>query len=142
MNPFVNPNNRSISLPQGCKDLIDVLQGPSPPDIGREEAIRRLIRAILFEAQKEGARELFIGPASSKGIPIRYKVEGTWYEMHPFPSRIRPAVVAELGSMAGFPEGPFPKEGLLSEVSESVLLQWRIRITEAEGDCEFTRASR
>jgi hypothetical protein len=142
MNPLVNPNKRSISLPQGCKDLIDVLQGPSPPVIGREEAIRRLIRAILFEAQYDGATELVIGFASRKGTPIRYKVEGTWYEMHPFPSRIRPAVVAELGRMAGFPEGSFPKEGLLSEVSDSVLLQWRVRITEAEGDCEFTRASK
>jgi hypothetical protein len=26
MNPFVNPNKRSIALPAGCKDLIDVLQ--------------------------------------------------------------------------------------------------------------------
>ena len=142
MNPFVNPNKRSISLPQGCKDLIDVLQGPNPPVVDPEEAIRRLIRAILFEAQKECATELVIGPATHKGTPIRYKVKDTWHEMHPFPSRIRPAVVAELGRMAEFPEGSFPKEGLLSEVSESVLVQWRVRITEAEGDCEFTRASK
>ena len=27
MNPFVNPNSRSISLPDGCKDLGDVMGG-------------------------------------------------------------------------------------------------------------------
>lgn len=142
MNPFVNPNKRSISLPKGCKDLIDVLQGPSSPVVDAEEAIRTLIRAILFEAQSVCAKELVIGPARRKGTPVRYKVEDTWHEMHPFPSRIRPAVVAELGRMAGSPEGSFPKEGSLSEVFGSVLLQWRVRITSAEGDCEFTRAAK
>ncbi len=26
MNPFVNPNKRGVSLPKGCKDLIDALR--------------------------------------------------------------------------------------------------------------------
>jgi hypothetical protein len=142
MNPFVNPNKRSISLPQGCKDLIDVLQDPSLSVFDPEVACRCLIRAILFEAQKECATELVIGLASRKGTPIRYKVEGTCYEMHPFPSRIRQAVVAELGRMTGLREGSFPKEGPLSEVFGGVLLQWRVRITSAEGDCEFTRVAK
>jgi hypothetical protein len=30
MNPFVNYQNRSIELPEGCKDLIDVLKPNSP----------------------------------------------------------------------------------------------------------------
>jgi hypothetical protein len=28
MNPFVNPTQRGVDLPDGCKDLIDVLQQP------------------------------------------------------------------------------------------------------------------
>jgi HSP20 family molecular chaperone IbpA len=31
MNPFVNPNHRGVSLPAGCKDLVDLLQFPSAP---------------------------------------------------------------------------------------------------------------
>ena len=27
MNPFVNPKKRSVQLPKGCKDLVDVLRG-------------------------------------------------------------------------------------------------------------------
>ena len=27
MNPFVNPKNRGVLLPKGCKDLVDVLRG-------------------------------------------------------------------------------------------------------------------
>jgi hypothetical protein len=139
MNAFVNPNKRSISLPKGCKDLIDVLQPPSQVE---EDAVQRFILLLLFQAQQNCATELVIGPATRKGTPIRYKVEDTWHEMHPFPSRVRPAVVAELGRMAGFPEGSFPKEGPLSGVFGSVALQWKVRITDAEGDCVLTRAAK
>ena len=139
MNPFVNPNKRSIALPKGCKDLIDVLQPPSQVE---EDAIHRFILLLLFQAQQDCATELVIGPATRKGTPIMYKVEDAWHEMRPFPSRIRPAVVAELGRMAAFREGPFPKEGPLSGVFGSEVLRWKVRITEAEGDCVLTRAEK
>jgi hypothetical protein len=139
MNPFVNPKKRSISLPKGCKDLIDVLQLPGQLE---EVSVQRFILLLLFQAQQDHATELVIGPATRKGTPIRYRVEDTWHEMHPFPSRIRPAVVAELGRMAGFPEGSFPKEGPLAGVVGSVVLQWKVRITDAEGDCVLTRAAK
>jgi hypothetical protein len=139
MNPFVNPNKRSISLPKGCKDLIDVLQPPSQIE---EHTVHRFVLLLLFQAEQDYATELVIGPATDKGTPIRCKIEGTWCEMHPFPSRIRPAVVAELGRMAGLAEGLFPKEGLMSEAFGSVLLQWRVRIAAAEGDCDLTRAAK
>ncbi len=38
MNPFVNPRKRGISLPKGCKDLIDALhrrERPRADDIPR-----------------------------------------------------------------------------------------------------------
>jgi hypothetical protein len=138
MNPFVNPKKRSISLPKGCKDLIDVLQ---PPSHLEEFSVQRFILLLLFQAQQDCATELVIGPATPKGTSIRYKVEDTWHEMHPFPSHIRPALVAELGCMAGFSEGLFPKEGPLAGVVGSVVMQWEVRITDAEGDCVLTRAA-
>jgi len=41
MNRFVNLKKRSLSLPQGCKDLIDVLNED-------KEAIKRFVCLLLF----------------------------------------------------------------------------------------------
>jgi hypothetical protein len=138
MNPFVNPKKRSISLPKGCKDLMDVLEGP---ECKRDIAIERFVRLVLLQAQQDHATELVIGPASGTGIPIRYKVDATWYDMGPFPSYIRPGVVAELGRMAELPEGPFPKAGTLRLAFGKVQVRWTVRIKDTEDDCELTRLS-
>lgn len=45
MNPFVDPNKRSVSLPPGCKDLIDVLRSQS----GVESADDLVIKPERFE---------------------------------------------------------------------------------------------
>lgn len=138
MNPFVNPKKRGISLPQGCKDLVDVLQGPERK---REVSIKQFTGMVLLQAQQDRATELVIGPVGDGGAPIRYKVNAIWYDMPPFPSYIRPGVVAELGRMAELPGGPFPKEGILRLAFDGVDVRWRVRIKDAEGDCELTRAT-
>ena len=136
MNSFVNPNKRSISLPKGCKDLVDVLEGPERK---RKVAIERFIRLILLQAQQDRATELVIAPVSDGGTPIRYKVGAIWHEMSPFPSHIRPGVVAELGRMAELPEGPFPREGILRLAFGKAQVRWRVRIKDMEDDCELKR---
>jgi hypothetical protein len=45
MNPFVNAKNRSVFLPSGCKDLIDVLNRPSRRG---EDPARIFIRLMLI----------------------------------------------------------------------------------------------
>jgi type II secretory ATPase GspE/PulE/Tfp pilus assembly ATPase PilB-like protein len=135
MNPFVNPKKRSISLPKGCKDLVDVLRRRERK---HEDAIRRFIRLVLLQAQQDRATELVIAPAGGGGTPIRYKVDGTWYEMSPFPSHIRSGVVTELERMAQLLEGPFPKEGIVGVAVAGTQLRWRVRITGADADCVLT----
>lgn len=132
MNPFVNPRKRTVSLPKGCKDLVDVLDGP---DRQLQVAIKKFIRLVLLQAWQDRATELVIASVSGRGTPIRYKVEGTWCTMSPFPAHIRPGVAAELGRMAKLPKGSYPKEGIFTVVFENELMQWGIRINEAEGDC-------
>ena len=137
MNPFVNLKKRSISLPSGCKDLIDVLQTSERPD---ESAIRRFIHLILLQAQQDQAMELVIGAApATQDTPIRYSVEGTWYQMSPFPSHIRPAVVLELARMAKLPPGQFPSEGVLDVTFGSVGLRWTVTMTSVDDDCVLMR---
>ena len=41
MNPFVNPRKRGVSLPKGCKDLIDALQRGERPRA--DDVSRRLL---------------------------------------------------------------------------------------------------
>jgi type II secretory ATPase GspE/PulE/Tfp pilus assembly ATPase PilB-like protein len=137
MNPFVNPNKRSVSLPSGCKDLADVLKySEFKPD----GAIRRLIHLVLLQAQQELATELIIGIApQSGGTPIRYKIEDAWYDMSPIPSRIRPDVISELVRMAKFHAGQIPGEGVLDESCGDVRLRWIVAMTSADGECILVR---
>jgi len=137
MNPFVNPKKRSVSLPSGCKDLIDVLQRP---DSEHESAIRRFIHLVLLQAQQDSATQLVIGVTpTSGGTPIRYKVEDTWYDMSPFPSHVRRAVIAELSRMARLPIDEFPNEGVLDVTFGDVRLRWIVGMTSADAECMLTR---
>jgi hypothetical protein len=124
MNPFVNPNKRGISLPSGCKDLIDVLKPSSPK---QDDTVRRFIFLVLIQAQEDGATQLVIGVAPpNSGVPIRYQVKGTWYEMSPFPSHIRHDVIAELGRLAKLPSGQFPNQGTLDVTLGDFRLRWTV----------------
>ena len=137
MNSFVNPKKRSISLPSGCKDLIDVL---NRRESGHDVAIRRFIHLVLLQAQQDQATELVIGiPLPNGGVPIRYKIEETWHEMSPFPDHIRQSVISELIHMARFHAGLIPGEGVLDESFGDVRLRWIVTMTHADGECMLVR---
>ena len=138
MNPFVNPKKRSISLPAGCKDLADVLGGP---ELAAKDPIRRFITLVLMQAEADRATELVVGvaPEGGEGTTIKYKVEGAWYDMSPFPSGIRARVVSELGRMAGLRKGQFPQDGVLSVPLTERRLTWRVRIASPTAECVLTK---
>jgi hypothetical protein len=143
MNPFVNPKKRGVSLPTGCKDLIDLLkrhnEALASPALGN--VVRQFIHMILFQAHQDQATELVIGvPSPSGDTPIRYKVGDSWYDMYPFPSQIRHDVVAELASMAHLPDGKFPKQGVLSILSVGIRLRWVVSLASPDGLCTLVRA--
>ena len=136
MNQFVNPKKRSISLPGGCKDLADVLKHS---ERSNKSPIKRFITLVLMQAQQDCATELIIGSAHANGdTPIRYKVEGSWHDLTPFPSHIRSRVVSELGRMAGLPSGQFPQDGVLAMSLEETQLLWRVRIASPDAECILT----
>jgi type II secretory ATPase GspE/PulE/Tfp pilus assembly ATPase PilB-like protein len=138
MNPFVNPKKRDISLPHGCKDLADVLTHPR----ASKSPIRRFINLVLMQAQQDCATELVFGvpPSDADGTPIRYKVEGRWYDMSPFPSHIRRRVVSELRRMAGLAKATFPLDGVLAVRLSGAQLAWRLRISAPDAECVLTTA--
>jgi len=103
-------------------------------------AIRRFIHLLLFQAQQDHATELVIGVSEADGeTPFRFKIEGTWRGGPPFPSRIRPEVIAELVRMAGFHAGQIPGEGVLDERLGNLRLRWIVGMTDAEGECRLVR---
>ena len=137
MNLFVNPKKRSVSLPSGCKDLIDVLQRS---DSKHESGVRRFIHLVLLQAHQDGGTELVIGATqASGGTPIRYKVGDTWFDVAPFPSQFRRDVIAELARMAGLPAGHFPIEGVLGVTLGDVRLRWIVLMTSADAECILMR---
>lgn len=137
MNPFVNPNNRGISLPDGCKDLVDVL---NLSEFIRVGSIRPLIRVVLYQAQQDQATELVLGTAPPIGeTSVRCKVKGAWHAMPPLPSHLRPAIVSELARMASLPQGGFPCEGRLNAAFAGTKLRWVVKMHSADGECRLTR---
>jgi hypothetical protein len=137
MNPFVNPKKRGVTLPKGCKDLVDVLKHSEPNQSG---AIHRFICSLLAQAQQEQATEIVIGVASTKtGTPVRYKIQDTWYDLTPFPSHIRPDVMLELARLARFPRGQILGEGVLDESFGEMRLRWIVAMTSADGECMLNR---
>ena len=57
MNPFVNPNRRSVLLPNGCKDLADVLRLPA---LETGDRVQIFIRQMLLHAEIVHASEIVI----------------------------------------------------------------------------------
>ena len=137
MNPFINPKKRGVTLPSGCKDLVDVLKRS---EAKHDEAVRRFIHLLLLQAYQDQATELVIGKASpSGGTPIRYKVEETWHDLSPFPSHIRPAVMSELERMAHFQAGQFPDGGVLEVTFGEVRSRWIVMMTSTDEECMLVR---
>ena len=139
MNPFINPKKRGVSLPYGCKNLTDVL---GHPGAAAKSPIRRFINLVLMQAHQDCATELIFGvaPADSGGTPIKYKVEGRWYDLGPFPSHIRRHAVSELRKMAGLAKAQFPLDGVLAVRLSKALLVWRLRISDPDAECILTTA--
>jgi hypothetical protein len=139
MNPFVNLKKRGVSLPSGCKDLIDVLHRPKRRG---EDPARIFIRLMLMQAHDHRATELLIGSALAPDSTITEKVGGTSYHLSALPSDFRSSVTEELGRMAALPAGPFPKEGEIFVRPETTQLRWKVRMSSPDGEILLTPLDR
>jgi len=104
-----------------------------------DDPIKRFTFFVLFQAQQDRATDLVVAAASESGIPIRYKVGGTWHDMSPPPPHIRPGLVAELRRLANLPEGPYPLEGMIDVPFSNGRLRWIVQMTHPDGECTLVR---
>jgi len=137
MNPFVNPNKRSILLPGGCKDLADVLRLPA-----REtgDPVQIFIREMLLQAEGVGATELLIGaPVVRDGeCTITQRIAGRFYHVSTIPAGFRSGIVTELLRMSGLPQSHFPVRGVAVLKLKRRQVKWTLQIESAEGGCQLT----
>ena len=103
-----------------------------------DDPTKRFTLLVLVQAWQDNATELVIASSAGGGARIRYRVAGSLYEMSPPPSHVIPGVVAELGRLAGIPEGAFPKEGTVDVEFSGVRLEWKMRMVSPAADCILT----
>jgi type II secretory ATPase GspE/PulE/Tfp pilus assembly ATPase PilB-like protein len=96
-----------------------------------EDPIKRFVLLVLFQAQQDRATELVIALAIAEASPIKYKVDGAWYEISKPPSHILPDVMIELARFAKLTNGA--TEGEICTTFSGVRLKWRIRVAGGEG---------
>jgi hypothetical protein len=135
MNPFVNPKKRSVSLPPGCKDLVDVLHRPKRRG---DSPGRIFVRLMLMQAHEHHATQLVIGSAVVPESTITEKIGSAFYHVSALPSDFRTSVVEEVARMAALPNGVFPREGQILIRLETTQLRWRVRQSSADADIVLT----
>ena len=137
MNPFINPKKRSILLPKGCKDLMDVLRRTARL---QGDPVQTFIRAVLLRAEDRRATELIIGASliHDGDCSVTEKIGGTWHHVSDLSSDFRTRVVAELIRMAALPADQFPFEGQVCVQLKRRQLKWGIEIAEPDAGCVLT----
>ncbi len=103
-----------------------------------EDPIKRCVLLVLWQSQQDGASELTIGLSAAGEPPIKYKVGGRLYEWKSPGANQARDLIAEVERLAGFPEGPFPKEGEIDLTFSDTRLRWKVRRASAEAACVLT----
>jgi len=103
-----------------------------------DDPIKRCTQLMLFQAQQDRATELVLRHSCGSGAPIRYKIAEVWYDWKSPGREHAPAIIGEIGRLAGFAKRPFPKEGLIDIPYSGVRLLWLVRMASADGECILT----
>ena len=103
-----------------------------------DDPTKRFTLLVLFQAWQDNATELVVGSSPGVGAHIRYRVAGNLYEMSSPPAHIVPDVIAELGWLAGLPDGAFPKEGTIDVKLSTGHAKWKIHMASADAECILT----
>lgn len=93
---------------------------------------------LLWGVQHDHATELVISPTAGAASPVRYKAQNAWQDWSPPPPNAIQQVIAELGRLAGFTEGPFPKVGIIDVPFSGVRLWWRVHMENPDSPCILT----
>jgi len=110
-----------------------------------EDPIKRAVLLILYQSQQDQADELVISPAVAGGVPVRYKVRGTWHDWKSPGPNLSSSLVAEIERLAAFRDGPYPQEGNIDVAFPDtrgtvVRLRWKVGRASAGAPCILTPA--
>jgi type II secretory ATPase GspE/PulE/Tfp pilus assembly ATPase PilB-like protein len=114
--------------------------GPRLPEM---DPVRKYVLLVLWQAEQDQASEIHIGgPVTHEGVPVQYLVDGTWYDITPFPAHIRVQVLRRIFSLGGQSgDACFPWEGQIDQdLGEGTRLRWRVSVDSAQGDAHFWRS--
>jgi hypothetical protein len=115
----------------------------SDRDLPHMDPVQKFVVLVLCQAQRDRATGLVIEEPRAEGmVPIRYQVDGTWYEMTPFPEHIRESVAQTVIGMVS-PAGAvaFPWQGEIDdEVAAKVHLKWHVSVAAVSAPIHFQRA--
>jgi len=110
---FENLSDEDVEL-LGADDGIDIEQLEKD---SQEEAVVRLVNLILVDAIRRGASDIHIEPYE-KEFRIRYRIDGTLYEMMKPPIRLKNAITSRLKIMSelDISERRLPQDGRIKLV--------------------------
>ena len=96
-------------------------------DLANETPIVRFVNLILFQAVKDRASDIHFEPFETE-FKIRYRVDGTLYEMSPPPKHLALPVISRLKVMANLniSERRLPQDGRISFQVENRQIDLRI----------------
>jgi len=110
---FENLSDEDVEL-LGADEGIDIEQLEKD---SQEEAVVRLVNLILVDAIRRGASDIHIEPYE-KDFRIRYRIDGTLYEMMKPPIRLKNAITSRLKIMSelDISERRLPQDGRIKLV--------------------------
>ncbi len=91
---------------KGMEDDIEVIEekddeGPDPSVLGEADQapVVKLVNSLISDAVRKGASDIHIEPYE-KALRVRFRIDGTLYEMMSPPFRMKPAIISRLKIMA------------------------------------------
>jgi type IV pilus assembly protein PilB len=93
------------SVMKGLDDEIEVIEdAPDVPDVAligeaEQAPVVKLVNSLITDAVRKGASDIHIEPYE-KSLRVRFRIDGTLYEMMSPPFRMKPAIISRLKIMA------------------------------------------
>jgi len=91
---------------KGMEDEIEVIEdtvddGPDPTLLGEADQapVVKLVNSLISDAVRKGASDIHIEPYE-RSLRVRFRIDGTLYEMMSPPFRMKPAIISRLKIMA------------------------------------------
>jgi type IV pilus assembly protein PilB len=91
---------------KGMEDEIEVIEdtvddGPDPALLGEADQapVVKLVNSLISDAVRKGASDIHIEPYE-RSLRVRFRIDGTLYEMMSPPFRMKPAIISRLKIMA------------------------------------------